>query len=179
MVKDDLKTSLLFDHHIDVNSRTVYLFEDITDQSALRVIKSLTYLDQTPGEITLNINSTGGDVPSGFAIQDCILKLKNPTRCHVSGQASSMAVDVLQSAKRRSMSKFAFIMIHSGSISVEGEAQAAKNQTDSMFRDLETSIDFWLKKVKVSRKKLKEMLMTDTYLYHKDALRYGFVDEVL
>ena len=76
-------------------------------------------------------------------------------------------------------SKFAFIMIHSGSISVEGEAQAAKNQTDSMFRDLETSIDFWLKKVKVSRKKLKEMLMTDTYLYHKDALRYGFVDEVL
>ncbi len=178
-MKDEIKTLLLFDHHLDVSNRTVFLFEEISDESALRVIKSLTYLDQTPGDITININSTGGDVPSGFAILDCIAKLKNSTRGHVSGQASSMAVDVLQMCKHQTMSKFAFIMIHSGSIAIEGEAQAAKNQTDSMFRDLEMSIEFWLKKVKVSRKKLKEMLATDTYLYHKDALRHGFVDEVL
>lgn len=177
-MKEELKIKVLFENNVDIDNRTVFLFDDITDQSALNIIRNLMYLDRTEGDIRIIINSEGGSVPAGFAIVDCILKLKNNTTGHVSGTAASMAVDILQACTIRSMSKFSSIMIHSGSVSVDAEVTAAKNQADSMFRDLEMSIDFWMKKVKITKKKLKEMLTTDTFLYAKDALKFGFVDEV-
>lgn len=177
-MKEEVKTELLFKHDVDVDNRTVFLFDEINDKTALSFIKSLNFLDKTPGDIKIIINSGGGSVPSGFAMVDCILKLKNNTLGHVSGCAASMAVDVLQACSTRSMSKFSSIMIHAGSVSVDAEVTAAKNQADSMIKDLDLSMDFWLKKIKVSKKKLKEMLATDTFLYAKDALRYGFVDNI-
>lgn len=177
-MKDDLKIKLLFENNIDIDNRIVYLFDEISQESSLNIIRNLTYLDQTEGDIKIVINSHGGSVPSGFAIVDCILKLKNNTIGYVAGQAASMAVDVLQACTTRSMSKFSSIMIHAGNVSLDGEVTAAKNLADSMIRDLGLSMDFWMKKIKISKKRLQEMLNTDTFLYAKDALKYGFVDEI-
>ncbi len=178
-MKEESKIQLLFNNHLDVDNRIVYLFDEINDKSALSIVKGLNFLDSTEGDIKLIINSGGGSVPAGFAIVDAILKLKNSTTGHVSGCAASMAVDVLQACNRRTMSKFSSIMIHSGSVTVDAEITAAKNQADSMMVDLEMSMDFWMKKIKISKKKLKDMLSTDTFLYSKDALKFGFIDAIV
>lgn len=177
-MKEDLKIALLYQNHLDFDSRTVYLFDEITEKSALLFIKNLIMLDRTDGEINIQINSVGGNVTDGFAMIDCITKLKNSTYGYVPGRASSMAVDILLSCTTRGMSKNASLMIHSGSIAVEGEITAAMNQAIADGKDLDMSIDIWTKRLKINKKKIKELLTTDTFIYAKDALKYGFVDEI-
>lgn len=177
-MKEDIKINLLYTHNVDIDDRVVYLFDDINEKSALSIIKNLNVLDKTPGEIKIVINSVGGNVTDGFAIIDCISKLKNPTYGYVPGRASSMAVDILISCTRRGMAKYASLMIHSGNIAVEGEINAAINQAQADAKDLDMSIDLWTKKLKINKKKIKELLTTDTFVYAKDALKFGFVDEI-
>ncbi len=178
MLKDETKVNLLFNHGLSVDDRTVFLFKDVDNITALELIKNLMFLDKTPGDIKLIINSQGGSVVDGMAIIDCLFKLKNNVYGHVPGQACSMAVDILQACTIRGMAKNASLLIHAGSISVNAEVTAAINQTNSMAMDLELSIDMYLKRVKIGKKKLKELLSTDTFLYSKEALRMGFIDKI-
>lgn len=177
-MKEETKISLLFDNHLDVDNRTIYLFDEINEKTALNVIKNLVFLDKTDGDIKLVINSVGGSTNDAWAIIDCITKLRNKTYGFVPGQASSAAVDILICCTTRGMSKNASLMIHSGSITVEGDVKAAVNQAKFEEEDLERSVDLWCKRLKINKKKIKELLATDTYLYSKEALKYGFVDEV-
>jgi ATP-dependent Clp protease protease subunit len=177
-MKEEIKISLLFNNNLDVDNRTVYLFDDINEKSALNIIKNLSFLDKTEGDIKIVINSIGGNTNDGWAIIDCISKLKNNTYGYVPGQASSMAVDILICCTTRGMSKNASLMVHAGSINVEGETKAAINQVKFEEEDQERSIDLWSKKLKINKKRIKELLATDTFLNSKEALRYGFVDEV-
>jgi len=177
-MKEEIKISLLFDNNLDFDSRTVFLFKDIDSDSSVEIIKNLMFLDKTEGDIKIIINCQGGNVVDGLAIVDCISKLKNNTYGHVPGQAASMAVDILQACTIRGMSKNASLLIHAGNTSVDAEVTAAINQINSMAMDLELSIDMYLKRVKIGKKKIRELLSTDTFLYSKEALKLGFIDRI-
>ena len=70
-------------------------------------------------------------------------------------------------------------MIHRGSISIDNEVKAAQNLVTATGYDLDLSMELYLKKIKIGKKKILELLGTDTYLYAKEALRYGFVDKII
>ena len=56
------------------NTRTVFLYGPVTEETAYDVCNCLKYLDYIDSEkpITLEINSPGGEVSSGLAIIDTI-----------------------------------------------------------------------------------------------------------
>ncbi len=59
----------------------VFLVDEITPKSANNLIQKLMYLDSKDlGEITLYINSPGGEVISGLAVYDYIKVMKSPIR---------------------------------------------------------------------------------------------------
>lgn len=177
-MKEEVKFAILHQNDVDLDSRTIYLYNDINPLTTLNIIKYLKYMDRTPGKIFLEINSPGGSVSDGMAIVDCIVNAKNDIVGRIPGQAASMAVDVLMACDKRIISRHGSIMIHAGSAEISGNIADLKEQAMSFNRDLEISIDIWLKRLKIKKPKLKELLKSDSFIYAKDCLKFGFVDEI-
>jgi len=85
-----------------LQTRTILLSEDVNPKSARRIIENLLVLeaDDSAKEITLIVNSPGGDVDSGFAVYDMIRFVKPPVKVICAGLTASIAVVILLSVKR-------------------------------------------------------------------------------
>lgn len=82
--------------------RIIRLEGDIDGKKAGEIDAQLHYLDDhNPDhkDITLIINSGGGDMDAGFAIIDTMNNLKADVATRCEGQAASMAADILAAGK--------------------------------------------------------------------------------
>ena len=86
------------------SNRELFLTTGIDPCSSSEFIKQLMFLDrQDNSEITLYINSPGGDVVSGLAVYDFINTLKSPVRTVCIGTAASMGAIIFLAGKKRDM----------------------------------------------------------------------------
>ena len=99
-----------------VKTRTIYLMGEVNAASAYDVTARLKFLDyiNSEEEITLEINSPGGEVTSGLAIVDTIDCISAPVKVVVSGLAASMAAVIAACGTkgRRFALPHSTIMIH-------------------------------------------------------------------
>ena len=97
-----------------LRKRILFLPEELTAESANRMIGYLLHLElEAPGEeITLCINSPGGEVVSGLAVYDIIRGLKSPVRTVCIGTAASMGAVIFLAGGKREMLPHTKIMIH-------------------------------------------------------------------
>jgi ATP-dependent protease ClpP protease subunit len=126
-------------------------------------------------EITVRINSQGGNVLLGYSIMDAIRETGANT--HAVGMAASMGGAILQSGKRRIMNDYASIMIHA--------PRGGENQLLEM-------INAQLKKILSSKSTLSAEVLDGIFTSGVDmwygvngvtddrnALKLGLVDEVI
>lgn len=166
-----------------LNDRIVFLGEEVTRDSANLVVAQLLHLEsQDPDkDISLYIDSPGGDVYAGLGIIDTMNYIKPEVSTIVVGMAASMGAMILaagQKGKRLALPN-SMVLIHQPSSGVQGQ------QTDIQIVAEETA---WL------RKHLNEMLSEytgqpfdrieqdterDNYMRAQQALEYGLVDKVL
>ena len=94
--------------------REIFCIGPITEDTASALVLQLRFLQQdAPGqEITMYINSPGGEVPSGLAIYDVMKAAGCPVRTICTGTAASMAAVLFLSGDRRDMLPHAKVMIH-------------------------------------------------------------------
>lgn len=97
-----------------MGNRTIRLFGDVDNEMTTKLVKKLSALGRTKGEITFLLDSGGGDEDEGWAIYDLIKQARQPTRIIVYGQALSMAAAILQAGKKRLMTPNSSFMIHPG-----------------------------------------------------------------
>ena len=99
-----------------LNSRKVFLWGQVDDNTARHVIDRLLYLELTDPEkeIQLIINSPGGMVTSGFAIYDTMQTISSPISTICTGFAASMASILLSAGTkgRRFVLEHGRVMIH-------------------------------------------------------------------
>lgn len=166
-----------------LNDRIVFLGEPITRESANLVIAQLLHLEsQDPDkDISLYIDSPGGEVYAGLGILDTMNFIKPEVSTICVGMAASMAAVLLAAGakgKRLALPN-AMILIHQPSSGVEGQ------QTDIQIVADETK---WI------RQHLNELLSEytgqpiekinadterDNYLRAAEAAAYGLVDKVI
>ena len=166
-----------------LNDRIVFLGEPITRESANLVIAQLLHLEsQDPDkDISLYIDSPGGEVYAGLGILDTMNFIKPEVSTICVGMAASMAAVLLAcGAKGKRMAlPNSMVLIHQPSSGVEGQ------QTDIQIVADETK---WI------RQHLNEILAEatgqpiekvnadterDNYLRAQQALEYGLVDRVI
>ena len=94
--------------------REVVLQGEVNSVSCNQLILQLMYLDrEEPGEeITLYINSPGGEINSGMALYDAIRMLKSPVRTVCMGMAASMGALLFLAGDKRELLPHSEIMIH-------------------------------------------------------------------
>lgn len=166
-----------------LNDRIVFLGEPITRESANLVIAQLLHLEsQDPDkDISLYIDSPGGEVYAGLGILDTMNFIKPEVSTICVGMAASMASVLLAAGakgKRLALPN-SMILIHQPSSGVEGQ------QTDIQIVADETK---WI------RQHLNELLSEytgqpiekvnadterDNYLRAAEAAEYGLVDKVI
>lgn len=166
-----------------LNDRIVFLGEEITRDSANLVIAQLLHLEsQDPDkDISLYIDSPGGEVYAGLGILDTMNFIKPEVSTICVGMAASMASVLLAAGakgKRLALPN-AMIMIHQPSSGAQGQ------QTDIQIVADETK---WL------REHLNELLSTytgqpvekvnadterDHYMRATEARDYGLIDRVI
>ena len=172
-------------NNIFLPSRTIFLVGDIDEGKHLEVLKNLHILDQYEGNVTIYINSEGGEVASGFAIYDAIKAMKCYVRGIVNGQASSIASVILQACDSRLITPNSFVMIHEGNDGTINATRTIQKQWAEFDQHNHNKcVDIYLSKIKEKRKRfskndLETMLKTDTILKPEEAVKLGLVDEII
>lgn len=180
--KDDIDR--LFDHHVDIPGRTIFISDDIADYSYEPFIKAITLLDRTPGEIEIIMNTPGGDIMAGMAMYDAIKRCDNNVRIVGTGSVMSMGSIILQAADERQMTERAYMLIHYGSGWAHGHMKDVVNQAD-WYKRLNTEMeDILLEKIRekhpqYDREQFKHRFAYDAFLSASEALEMGLVDTIV
>ena len=166
-----------------LNDRIIFLGEEINSVSANLVVAQLLHLESQDAEkdISLYVNSPGGEVYSGLAILDTMNFIKPQVSTICVGMAASMAA-VLHSAGakgKRFCLPHSKVMIHQPSGGAQGQ---------------QTEIEIVAEEIKKTRRELNQILSDasgqpiekvqadterDNYLTASEALDYGLIDRIV
>lgn len=175
-LSDELSDSLL-EQGIDVRNRLVYLDEEISHATFLKIFKAVTlFKDAEPFSVI--INSDGGSYYDSMAIADLISATENAHTVGV-GRVLSAALLILAAGKQRFVSKSCWLMYHNSSYGQEGSHMEIKASVEQAEREEIQSAEFMASRTKKSRKFWKQISDTkDYYFSSKEALKLGVVDHV-
>ncbi len=166
-----------------LNDRIIFLGEEINSVSANLVVAQLLHLESQDSEkdISLYINSPGGEVYSGLAILDTMNFIKPQVSTICVGMAASMAAVLLSAGAKgkRFCLPHSKVMIHQPSGGAQGQ---------------QTEIEIVAEEIKKTRRELNQILSDvsgqslekvqadterDNYLTAAEALDYGLIDRIV
>lgn len=163
----------------------LYIYGDITsyewsekDVSAWGFKQELEELGEL-AELNVHINSYGGETFQALAIYNLLVKLSAQVNVYIDGIAASSASIIAMAGNKVYMPKTALMMIHNCWTCVLGNAEELRKTADDMDKIKEAYKAAYLSKVKISEKKLDELLTNETYLTAQECLEMGFIDELI
>ena len=169
-----------------LNDRIVFLGEEVNSVTANLVIAQLLHLESQDAEkdISLYINSPGGEVYSGLAILDTM----NYIKCDVSticvGMAASMGSFLLASGTKGK--RFALpnseILIHQpliGGQGISGQATDIKIHADHIVRIREKMNTLLSQYTGQPLDVITRDTERDNYMTAQQAKEYGLIDDIL
>jgi ATP-dependent Clp protease, protease subunit len=180
-VKEDIDR--YFDNGLDSGKRVISFFEDVEEYSAEVFIIGLKVLDRTPGDITVDLHTFGGDWYAGMAMHDAIAAAENPITI-VTACAMSMGGIILQAADTRVLTPNATVMVHYGSDWAGGHVKDMKRRADENERTGALMEDIFLARIRekhsgYTREQFKQKFTYDVYMSAQEAIDFGLADEIL
>lgn len=163
--------------------REIQCTGSITTESASVLSLQLRYLQQeAPGqEITLFINSPGGEVDSGLAIYDTMRAIGCPIRTVCTGTAASMAAILFLSGDKREMLPHSKVMIHDPLIpgGVGGSALTVDAVARNLMRARQTIADIIARHTGKTLEEVLAKTASDSYFDAQEAIDWGLADRII
>lgn len=165
-----------------LEDRVIFLSGPINTDVANLVVAQLIYLESKDPtkDISLYINSPGGEVVAGLAIYDTM----NYIRCDVSticvGMAASMGAFLLSSGtkgKRYALPN-SEIMIHQVLGGAQGQASDVEIHTKHLLETKQKLNSILAENTGKSIEQVEKDTDRDNFLSAKEAMEYGIVDQV-
>jgi ATP-dependent Clp protease, protease subunit len=163
--------------------RVVFLGGELTDELANVVIAQMLFLEaESPDrDVSLYVNSPGGDVTALFAIYDTMQAVRPDVATWCIGQAASGAAVLLASgaAGKRHALPTARILLHQpwGSTG-QGQSIDIKIRAEEMVRQRRLMEDILVRHTGQTAERVHEDLDRDFILDPEAAKAYGVVDHV-
>lgn len=167
-----------------MEKRQIFITEEINAQTANSLIKQLMFLEQDePGrEITVYVNSPGGEVISGLAVYDYMNLMTSPIRTVCIGTAASMGAILFLAGSKREMLPHTKIMIHDPSFQ-SGFAGAKplemQRQVDSLMEIRRILCEIISERTGKSIKEIYRKTKTDSFFNAPDAVRFGLATGIV
>lgn len=166
-----------------LNDRIVFIGEPITRESANLVIAQLLHLEsQDPDkDISLYIDSPGGEVYAGLGILDTMNFIKPEVSTICVGMAASMAAVLLASGAKgkRMCLPNSMVLIHQPSSGVQGQQTDIQIVADETKYIREHLNEILSNATGQPIEKIQQDTERDNYLRAQQALEYGLVDRVI
>ena len=136
-------------------------------------------IDLGSGDITLWINSPGGDCFAAAQIYNMLMDYPGNVTVKIDGLAASAASVIAMAGTKVCMSPVAMLMIHNPATLAYGD-QAEMEKTIGMLSEVKESIiNAYEIKSGLARTKISHMMDDETWLNAKKAVELGFADEIL
>lgn len=164
------------------NNRILVLDEPVSANSCSSLIQQLFVLEHEDptAEITLLIQSPGGEVAAGLALIDVMEDVSCPVRTVASGTVASMASVILACGNRRSAYRHSEILVHQ---LMSGIGMAQQTDIDITARhaaETRQTLDKLLAAhSKLSAQEIHDLTERDCWLSPARALELGLIDEVI
>ena len=136
-------------------------------------------LKRCRGDITVYINSPGGDVFAAAQIYTALKEHSGSIHVKINGTAASAASVIAMSGDLIEMSPPAMMMIHNPSLMLYGEARELAQGIEFLNEVKESIINAYQLKSGLSRNRLSKMMDAETWLNARSAIEYGFCDRML
>jgi len=166
-----------------LKERIIFISGPIDDATANTVIAQLLFLESEDPkkDISLYINSPGGQVTGGFAILDTISHIKPDVSTICVGVAASMASVILSAGTKgkRLMLPNAEVMIHQPWGGVEGQASDIAITAEHIIKTKKNLNNIIAKNTGQPIAKIEKDVDRDYYMSAEDAKKYGLIDEIL
>ncbi len=161
-----------------LNSRKLFFIEEVNRESANALITYLLGLEaeDDEAEITICINSPGGEVDSGLAVYDVIRSLACPVRTICTGTAASMASIIFLAGDKREMLPHTKLMIHDPLISgISGSVKALEfeKKAKDLLSTRKTLAGIIAERSGKSIEDVYEKTIEDCYLNVEEAIEFG------
>jgi len=184
IVEQDGKNERAYDIYSRLlKDNIIFIGSEIDDNVANSVIAQMLYLEaeNKKKEISLYINSPGGNITSGLAIYDTMQFIQTEITTICVGQAASMAAVLLaagSSGKRYSLPN-ARIIIHQPFGGFKGQASDIAIQAKEILRMRENINKILTKHTLQSEEKIRSDIERDLIMIPDQAKDYGIIDEII
>jgi ATP-dependent Clp protease, protease subunit len=145
--------------------------------SAKQFLEDLQALGEVEN-ITLRINSPGGDVFDGVAIHNALKNHGAKITAHIDGIAASIASYIAMAANKVVMPANAFMLIHGSSGFVFGNADDMRSTADDLDRIDKSITATYVARSKSTAAKIKALMKEDRLMDAAEAKELGLADEV-
>ena len=140
---------------------------------------NMVNIDDPDEDITVNINSNGGDVFSGSEIYTKLKNHKGKVTTVVTGLAASMASVVAMAGDVIKMSPTSQMMIHNVSTFTAGDKNNMTHEAEVLSGCDKTIANAYRLKTGLSEDELLALMNNETWLTAQDAKEKGFIGEIL
>lgn len=130
-------------------------------------------------DITVYINSPGGDVFEGFAIYSLLKEHKGHVTVKVLGLAASAASVIAMAGDTIEISRAGFLMIHNSWTIAVGNRHDFREYAEQLEPFDMTMVDLYEERTGLARGDIIDMVDRETWLGAKDAIEKDFADAIL
>lgn len=167
----------------DVGGRTLYLDGEISDETWYgdEVTPELfrRELVSGNGDITVWINSPGGDVFAAAQIYNMLMDYKGNVTVKVDALAASAASVIAMAGTTVQMSPVAMMMIHNPMTVAIGDSEEMKKAGAMLDEVKESIMNAYEIKTGLNRTKISHLMDAESWFNARKAVELGFADEIL
>lgn len=131
------------------------------------------------GNITVWINSPGGDVFAAAQIYNMLRDYKGSVTVKIDGIAASAASVIAMAGDTVCVSPVAMMMIHNPATMAMGEAKDMQKAIAMLNEVKESILNAYESKTGLTRARLSHMMDDETWFNAKKAVELGFADKIL
>lgn len=152
----------------------IYIFDYIGgwDISARSFIDQLQQIDA--GKINVHINSPGGSVFDGIAIQNSLKHHKASITIHIDGLAASIASVIALAGDEILIADNAYVMIHNPSSMVWGEASDMLKEAELLEKIADGIAGDYARQMEIPLKEARALMDEETWWLGSEAVEAGF-----
>ena len=168
-----------------LSNREIFLTEQVDAATSNELLKQLMYLERQDcqKEITIYINSPGGEVISGLAVYNYISMMKAPVKTVCTGTAASMGAILFLAGKTRLMLPHTRLMIHDPSYShndIGGrKPHEIQQELDKLNETREALARIIAEKTGKSIEEIYEVTVSDSFYSAKEAIDFGLATGIM
>ena len=136
-------------------------------------------LNAGSGDVTVWINSPGGDCIAASQIYTMLMDYKGNVTVKIDGIAASAASVIAMAGTKVLMAPTALMMIHNPMTGAFGDHEDMQKAIEMLNEVKESIINAYEIRTNLSRAKLSHLMSSETWMNAKKAIELGFADEIL